>query len=35
MMKANHYRTLLIVLFFGGLMAIWGLDLSGVRTHTD
>lgn len=35
MMKANHYRFLLIVLFFGGLVALWGLDLSGVRRHSD
>ena len=35
MMKANHYRILLIVLFFGGLLAMWGLDLSGVRPRSE
>lgn len=35
MMKDHHPRFLLIVLFFGGLMALWGLDLSGVRRHSD
>ncbi len=34
-MKANHYRILLIVLFFGGLIAMWGLDLSGVRPTSE
>jgi hypothetical protein len=35
MMKDHHSRFLLIVLFFGGLLALWGLDLSGVRRHSD
>ncbi len=35
MMKANHYRILGIVLFFGLLLAMWGLDLSGVRTTQE
>ena len=32
MMKSNRTTIVLLVLFFGGLLAMWGLDLSGVRT---
>ena len=35
MMKANRTTIVLIVLFFGGLIAVWGLDLSGVPRQID
>jgi hypothetical protein len=35
MMKANHHRTILFILFFGSLLALWGLDLGGVRRQSE
>jgi hypothetical protein len=35
MMKANFSRIVLLALFFGLLLFMWGLDLSGVRRHSD
>jgi hypothetical protein len=35
MMKANRHRIVLFILFFGSLLALWGLDLSGVRRTSD
>ena len=34
-MKSNHKTTILLVLFFGGLLTVWGLDRAGVRTQWE
>ena len=35
MMKSNHKTTILLVLFFGSLLTVWGLDRAGVRTQWE
>ena len=32
-MKSNRTTTILLILFFGGLLTMWGLQLAGVRTN--
>ena len=35
MMKSNRKTIVLLVLFFGGLLTMWGLDRAGVRTQWE
>ncbi|HZW30491.1 MAG TPA: DUF4340 domain-containing protein [Isosphaeraceae bacterium] len=34
-MKSNRTTIILLILFFGGLLTMWGLQVAGVRTNED